>query len=547
MSKLRLCTLIGGFCLAFSSLTPTYAADLNSNPVGNLSTAFGALVNNTSASSFHTQSRGYLMGGGGLIKFANDQISLVDITPPSFSVGCNGMSYFFGGLSYISGQQFVAMLKNFATAALGYAFNIALRTLCPVCSTVLADLQKAAQLASQFASNSCQMAAKVMNAAINSSSALQNTVSKKAAWVKSLQGGENDFLKNIEDSSFMQKPAEWLQDIHDYLNKDGTDDTKETKAQNYPVGNVTWKAMAGMSYYNRVLIQSLTGVRFDVIKPEPQVQKIAATLNASQFTDIFMLGVLGSLGDSGSSATHIEIIDCKEAKSSMPFDIASFASGGCTPRKIGIKDSQWYSKSKVNSTTGGIDMVDYGFFGAVYASLMQAVYNVEINKDLGTAQDVTLPAQFYGNATVHASFTSEQIKSIIGLSPLPIYQAINLAAINPSIAEGMVSMVSTYVAQELAFQYIKQDVLNLAAVGSNGVVVNGLTGTQLSQIQKKLESLQVILNQNLGIALTKLQEEQAWVSQIHQVQNVLYQQVLKKGMAGNFAYSSALSASRGGS
>ena len=505
---------------------------------GELNDAFGALVNTTSSANYQVQGRNFLMGGSGYIKFPTSQINLVNISAPTFSVGCNGISYFFGGFSYISGSQFTAMLKQFATAALGYVFHVALQTLCPVCDSVLKDLQKAAQLASQFANNSCQMAASLVNKAIKSSDALSSVLTKEGSIAKSIAGGQNDFLKSMTDSEYVQKPAEWLKDLHGWLNDPSlTDDQKDQRKNDTPTGNLTWKALTGLSEYNKVLLQSVFGTTYNAtnINSQPKPEFYQPTLTPKQFTDIFMFGVLGGKVNTATTS----IMEC--AKDTTEFD-------GCKPLPQAILTSDWYSNAQKNSVYSGVKMVDYGFFAVVYAALMQAVYNTEKNLVWGTNQDVVLPQGVYSGAViVKAAFSQEQITAIISLSPFPIYQAINMAAIAPDVAIGLVQAASNYVAQSLAVAYIEQQIFgDVKRAGTNGTKISDQLTITAERIQQQVFKLQAQINDNLSHALHRLQQTSAWVAQLHQVQSILYRSTLTNHLANNFAYSSALTASGNG-
>lgn len=522
----------------------------NSASATDLTDAFGALVNSTPSTSYNIQGRGYMMGGGGYIKFPHDDITFVDITPPSFNVGCNGISYFFGGFSFISGAQFTAMLKQFATAALGYAFQIALQTLCPVCMSVLEKLQAAAQLASEFAANACKMSAAMINKAIKSSSTLSSIFTQEGAVAKSINNGETDFLKGITDNEYVQNTVSWLQDKYDYIQKlaNGSQDAAKTEANNVPVGNQTWKSLEGLDYYDRVLIQSLTGTVFYYIDKSKQASPLRQTypehLSPKDFTNLFMFGVKGT-----HQGDDLTILDCKEAQGgATSFSLDVFDSGGCTPRPIQIKDSQWYAKSNVTATVGGVNIVNYGFYAAVYAALMQAVYDTEANKSWSVAQNVELPDTLYPNVTINSSFTDAQIKAMVSIAPLPVYQAINIAAINPSVSEGLVQTASVYIAQALSVAYIEQEIFaKIPKIGTQGTPISGMLGDTLKSIENQINQIRSKLNTNLMYALQEIEQQQAWVGELHQVQSILYQTVMENGLADNFAYSSALTAEGQGS
>lgn len=523
--KLTLTLFFSLFSMAFS---------VENASANELTSAFGALVNTTSSNTYQTQGRNFMMGGSGYIKFPIEQINLVNVSAPNFSVGCNGISYTFGGLSYISGSQFTAMLKQFATSALGYVFHVALQTLCPVCDSIVKDLQKAAQLASQFANNSCEMSAKLVNKAIESSDALSSVLTKDGAIAKSVAGGENDFLKSINDSDYVQKPASWMQEIHNFINDPAlSDDQKKQRRNNSPVGNLTWKSLSGLSRYNKVLLQSVLGTTFNSVSgnKNPTPQYYQPTLSAKQFASLFMFGVQG--GKVNTVSTNI--MECSSDTDDLD---------GCKPFPQSIASSKWYKDAQKDSVYSGVKMVDYGFFAVVYSALMQAVYNTSINKTWDNSQWVSLPSSIYGsNTKVKAAFTQSQINAIVSLSPMPIYQAINMASIASDVSTGLVEAASTYVAQSLAVAYIEHKIIGqIAKAGTQGTKVEGTLKLTAQKIQKQVFDLQTKLNKDLSDALERIQQNSVWVAQLHQVQSTLYRSAVANQLANNFAYSSALTA-----
>ena len=52
---------------------------------------------------------------------------------------------FLGSFSFINATQFVNLLQSIASNAAGYAFKIALATMCPTCDEAMTSLQKVIQ------------------------------------------------------------------------------------------------------------------------------------------------------------------------------------------------------------------------------------------------------------------------------------------------------------------------------------------------------------------------------------------------------------------
>ena len=90
-----------------------------------------------------------LIGPAG--SYSVNQVSLgaiYSITPPSFSAGCSGISWTFGAIDIISGEELLQFIEGVAAALPGYALQLAIATLCPKCEeTITYWLNKANQLA----------------------------------------------------------------------------------------------------------------------------------------------------------------------------------------------------------------------------------------------------------------------------------------------------------------------------------------------------------------------------------------------------------------
>jgi conjugative transfer pilus assembly protein TraH len=135
-------------------------------------------------SAFSTARRGVLSGGGVDVRNRIVNERLVSFVPPSFEAGCGGIDFFAGSFSFINAAQFTALMRAVAMNAAGYAFQLALRSMCPECASVIETLQRKIQELSQFFANSCQLAqgivndgARALGVQVNSEASLINTIS----------------------------------------------------------------------------------------------------------------------------------------------------------------------------------------------------------------------------------------------------------------------------------------------------------------------------------------------------------------------------------
>src|SRR5574337_1082863 len=88
--------------------------------------------------------------------FPNRNVTPLTLSLPQIKAGCGGISFFGGAFSYINGQEFVQFLQNIARSAVGVAFDMALRTLCPQCATVLANMENIVRNMTSNLGNSCR-------------------------------------------------------------------------------------------------------------------------------------------------------------------------------------------------------------------------------------------------------------------------------------------------------------------------------------------------------------------------------------------------------
>ena len=96
--------------------------------------------------AYDSQSRGILSGGGLSVRTFNNSFALYSITPPRMSVGCQGIDVYLGSFSYGKLSRYVTLLTQIGTGVvLGYAFQLAMKAICPDCADVLNKIEAAAR------------------------------------------------------------------------------------------------------------------------------------------------------------------------------------------------------------------------------------------------------------------------------------------------------------------------------------------------------------------------------------------------------------------
>ncbi len=118
----------------------------------------GGTANVTGPTAFEGQSAGYYSLGNVWTRFPQKTTNIANLQLPSAKAGCGGIDIFAGSFSFINASEIVAMLKAVANNAVGFAFSLAIDTVCPECSKIMQEFSQKAQLMNNLNINSCEMA-----------------------------------------------------------------------------------------------------------------------------------------------------------------------------------------------------------------------------------------------------------------------------------------------------------------------------------------------------------------------------------------------------
>ncbi len=219
-------------------------------------------------------------GGSLFMRMPKRTYNLSSATPPSWNAGCGGIDLFMGGFSFINKEQFVGMLRNIGSNALGYGFKLAIQNLCPTCDNVMQALQATAQQANRLNIDSCEAAKGIVNAALPD------------AWIRGKQnaaknfGVDGNFFENITDA--------WTNVMHDERRANqAINDVAAAKPEvkdQLPTGNVVWKAlkkMEGVTDEHRMVLMSMIGT---TIFPTDGDAKLSITLARKEITVETLVG-----------------------------------------------------------------------------------------------------------------------------------------------------------------------------------------------------------------------------------------------------------------
>ena len=118
----------------------------------------GAAGNVTGPTAFQGQSAGYYSLGNVWTRFPQKTTNIANLQLPRARAGCGGIDIFAGSFSFINASEIVALLKAVANNAVGFAFSLAIDTVCPECSKIMQEFAQKAQLMNNLNINSCELA-----------------------------------------------------------------------------------------------------------------------------------------------------------------------------------------------------------------------------------------------------------------------------------------------------------------------------------------------------------------------------------------------------
>nr|WP_245638504.1 conjugal transfer protein TraH [Croceicoccus bisphenolivorans] len=118
----------------------------------------GGASNVTGPTAFEGQSAGYYSLGNVWTRFPQKTTNIGNLQLPRARAGCGGIDIFAGSFSFINASEIVALLKAVANNSIGFAFSLAIDTVCPECSKIMQEFSQKAQLMNNLNISSCEMA-----------------------------------------------------------------------------------------------------------------------------------------------------------------------------------------------------------------------------------------------------------------------------------------------------------------------------------------------------------------------------------------------------
>jgi conjugative transfer pilus assembly protein TraH len=414
----------------------------------------GAQANVTNPAVLQGQTMNLYTGGSLFMRMPQKTYNLVTVTPPSWSAGCGGINLFTGGFSYVNKAEFVAMLRNIGSNALGYSFKLAIQNLCPTCDNVMQALQATAQAINRSSIDSCQAAEGIVNAAA------------PAAWTQGQQNAAKNWGVNM--NMYSDAADAWSQVMNNQGNANNVLKQAASSSQSaddsLPTGNVVWKALKklnGIDDNYRMVIMSMVGT---VIFPtDGSAMKVQPAL------DITLDQLVGK--QDGSANLDFPVYRCDTS-----------TADGC-----------------LNPTVGNIG--DNGPVSSFRNMVSTKLY--EIADKIASRQ----PHSNLGD-----------VLGFINVTDLPVYKmvAIGTSLNNTGLADAMINRYEDLIAAKYAEVYIRSAVadLNQSLGRYQQVATDPAVGKAVTDTQDRAEKLKAQARQQLANAYTQTMSTFSMVQEV---------------------------------
>lgn len=257
MFKILIRKLMVLFLAASVLVTPLAQAQMSAQKI------FGSMgtVSTDPAGVLSSQSRTIFSMGGGLVTIQGKKLSLMAADPPSFSAGCAGISWHFGGFSFISVDEIRQMIEAISQASLGVVIDLAIQVLCPQCYAVMNKMRDLAAMMRNKSYDACsvgkhlgaQLATMAGFTPIDKSKTDCSAVMAQQGRATSQQGAElmANGCKTITDT--MDRIGEGLTTLNSWMDKatGGTaksGDKKTPSQEELATGNISYKNMLNLGF-----------------------------------------------------------------------------------------------------------------------------------------------------------------------------------------------------------------------------------------------------------------------------------------------------------
>ncbi|MHB1539728.1 MAG: conjugal transfer protein TraH [Steroidobacteraceae bacterium] len=499
---------------------------------------------------FSSEARGVYLMGGAQVRFpTRTSPALISVNPPYVYAGCGGISAYFGGFSYISGQQIKQLIQEIAQNSVGLVSMLAIKELCPQCADVIAEMQAIAQKAADLSINSCGMSkwliqkgAGLFGKTTNFSDDEQSTLAATAASMGKTSGYLADMYNGVS------KVDSVLSSINNDLSQQeksaGVSPNTTTGQQVLCSGggecNTVWTLLGDSDLGNstnpeviwdKTFLMNLMGTEVRCVTgntcpniPSTGFEIYPATLGFSgphgkaNLYNVYRLFLCGvnwqTAGQPSAVVQNVVTAYCSGPKK------AQYATAGFTEIRVWqCGDSDLWS----NPNAPCLDLVQEPLIDSILGNGAAGQGATE-----GYLPYVAKILNRGVQEVIANQPLDKQVIALLQLVPAPLYQAINAAAVFPSASQEMVMSMSVYTADLL----VDDELRHIARVAGRMHSSSEIPQLQIEQLYKFLGAMIMEARQNNKSFFTSIDMQKALMQQIREINAAVARETVSQGLLG---------------
>lgn len=424
---------------------------------GQMDQMFGQMSTASSPQVAVDAQRGVVSGGALQIRSPVTPFSAqaLNFTPPSFSGGCSGIGLYGGSFSFISGQQFVQMLRSIAANSEGLAFQMAMQAMSSQLSQQLSSFSDKMQSLTSTDLNSCHLAQSALDKS-GASSAISNFGTQVGLSMSTALGDYSDSAAAVDANSPSSPIAATVATNHPDL------------AAKVIYKNVVWDALQsngiGAAFGNS-----------SAVELQQDMMALTGTIVICNPANNGTVPCKQGLGDAGGTAinAYVPLITLEDlvygntGKAVNTYSCGSDAAHCMTPKEV-----PWTS-------TGFLQMV---------------------NTALGTNGSTGVIGALLSNGA-----STPQVKAFISNAGPTGALLLRVAQVNPSAATGFAQSIAQPLALDMAYQQATQmiTVAETALQGDSNPAASQMIA-KLNITRRQLDSDYNILRQQSSFSVDAL-------------------------------------------
>ena len=418
--------LAAGLLISAAALSPAQA-DLNSVLSG-MYTAAG------SPGVYQTQNSGVISGGYVAVRTPIQDVNLVSFSPPNIGAGCGGIDLFMGSFSFVNAQAFENLLRQIGQQALGYAFQLAINSMCHSCGALLSSIQSAMQKMNSSLKNTCQLAHGLATRSVGDS---LTSIDKSVGQVmSSATGVASDIFQAFNNTQSAPGTNETALASKTATVTGDNGQQQTVAATDLIFGNMTWKALENsqsdqlidQSNVTKEILMSLVGS--EIVRPgmSQADQADASALGATEGNTPINVPATLSLKDMVDGTPNAQVNVCQAWASSSSVSYPAFPSNPSDTSALSCLQTSTQTLSSLN-----------------YQGIKGWVRNLMWGESGG---DPGIVNQIIAGQPLTAA--EQQLVSMSGIGFMPLMIQVQQY---PGAVRAVASQVQPYIVAELAVGY----------------------------------------------------------------------------------------------